>query len=441
MPLKLHTGPRLCVCARTHGSRGLDWDPTRAGGKEAAPPSLVSSPRRHFGYSERAPSLPWRIPSWELTYSFSMDLVAEREFLSKLIGRNIKITTVHGCFQGELFHIDAARAIMLTNVETAAEEPPKRVSQEQKEPNNERNDGALSLEEMKSALDTKEFSAAAAPIMKQMWNVEIMKYSDEEDINYVLIDQFQPMFGLAIRHLKNQKVLSLSAVAVDMSLHGKLCCLQVATKSWVYIFDIHLLGPGVFKNGLQMVLEDKGILKVIHDCRWLGNFLSQRYSVMLTNVFDTQVADVYLFSMETGGFLPSRTSTVRECLTRYLNLSSSQVSFLTFVETFNKDNPNIWCSRPLPTDALKLLVVDVIHLLDLRSAMLDAMLKDYTLLVDGYLNGNRLRTSAGFFSSETTSTELPEELQQLSVLQQRRREQALKDYQVNSRGFLERAEK
>ena len=38
--------------------------------------------------------------------------------------------------------------------------------------------------------------------------------------------------------------------------------LQVATNSRVYLFDIFLLGSRAFNNGLQMVLEDKRILKV-----------------------------------------------------------------------------------------------------------------------------------------------------------------------------------
>lgn len=389
-----------------------------------------------------------------------MDLIIDADFLSRFIGTNVRITTIHGSFQGELFHIDATRAIILTKVKDLSsdktlpgaklffghvilkvetnEEPSDRVGQEQVEPTDE--SGTLSQDNVKSALEPAEFVASAVQKMKEN-DVQSNKYlGDDEDMNYILIDQFQPMFGPAIRHLQNQKVLSLAAVALNVSCHGKLSWLQVATKSCVYIFDILLLGPRVFKNGLQMVLEDKGILKVVHDCRWLGNCLSQQYSVVLTNVFDTQVADVYLFSVETGGFLPSRTCTLKECLIHYLNMSPSRVSFLTFKQTLVRDNPNIWCDRPLPATAQKLLSLEVMHLLALRLAMLDAMFADYTLLVDGYLTACCQGTSDVFLSSESTSTELPKELHQLCVLQQRRREKALKEYQVNSLGLLQRAE-
>ncbi|KAM3920375.1 piRNA biogenesis protein EXD1 [Leptodactylus fuscus] len=392
-----------------------------------------------------------------------MDVVSDKEFLNRFIGTNLTITTIHGRFQGELFHIDSARAIILVKVKDLStgktipgaklffgnvilkveteEEPLDPISVERDEPADESIGNTQSEDDVKQPPELEEVDPAPLESVKKS-NVQIIKFSgDEEDINYVLVDKFQPMFGPAIRHLQNQKVLSLSAVALNVSRHGKLCWLQVAAKSCVYIFDMLLLGPGVFKNGLQMVLEDKSILKVVHDCRWLGNFLSHQYGVILNNVFDTQVADVYLFSMETGGFLPSHTSTIKDCLVRYLNLSPSQVSFLQYKETLMKDNPNIWCDRPLPTAALKLLSLEVVHLFSLRLAMLDGMLGDYTWLVDGYLSAYRHGASDVILSSEATSSELPKELQQICLLQQKRREKALKEYQVNGAGFLKRAEK
>ncbi|XP_044128326.1 piRNA biogenesis protein EXD1 isoform X1 [Bufo gargarizans] len=383
-----------------------------------------------------------------------MDRVTETDFLRRLIGTTVKVTTVHGCFQGELSHIHADRAILLIRVKDLSadkplpgaklffgqailnvemvEEPSDHVGLERDEPVDESSGNTLSQPGVKH----EEIDATTLQRLKQ----SIDSSGADQDINYIVIDQFQPSFGPAIRHLQNQKVLGLATVALNVSRHGKLCWLQIASKSYIYLFDILLLGPRVFKNGLQMVLEDKGILKVVHDGRWLGSFLAHQYSVELKNVFDTQVADVYLFSMETAGFLPSCTSTVKECLTRYLKLSPSQVSFLIYKETLVKNNPSIWCDRPLPTAALKLLSLEVVHLLPLRSAMLDAMLADYTLLVDGYLNTCSQGSPDMLPSSEPTSRELPKELQQLSVLQQRRRERALKEHEVNGLGFLIRAE-
>lgn len=61
------------------------------------------------------------------------------------------------------------------------------------------------------------------------------------------------------------------------------------------------------------------------------------------NVFGLKkVGDVYLFSMETGGFLPHRTSSVKECLTRYLNMPATQVNFLNIKQTLMKVGVSIF---------------------------------------------------------------------------------------------------
>ncbi|KAM5129416.1 piRNA biogenesis protein EXD1-like [Mantella aurantiaca] len=138
--------------------------------------------------------------------------------------------------------------------------------------------------------------------------------------------------------------------------------------------------------GVTMELKLEFLYWAIHYCRWLGDILSHQYGVNLNNVFDTQVGDVYLFSVETGGFLPHLTYTMKECFTRYLNMPSTQVNFLNIKQTLMKENPNIWSDRPMSATLLKVLALEVLHLLNLRQAMLDGMLADFTLLVDSYLN-------------------------------------------------------
>ncbi|EMP39620.1 Exonuclease 3'-5' domain-containing protein 1 [Chelonia mydas] len=200
----------------------------------------------------------------------------------------------------------------------------------------------------------------------------IAEEEEEENMEYIVIDQFQQKFGPAMLHIKKQCVFGVAAEGVNLCRHGRLCWLQVATRSRVFLFDIFLLGPRVFKNGLQMVLEDKNILKVIHDCRLISDCLSHQYGVILSNVFDTQVADVLHFSSITGGFLPHRISSLQECLMRHLKMSPRKVSFLVYRQQ----------------------------------------------------------------AVQTSCMELPEELHQLADFQKLRRETALKKYKVNEEGLL-----
>uniref|UniRef100_A0A8C5R5U9 3'-5' exonuclease domain-containing protein n=1 Tax=Leptobrachium leishanense TaxID=445787 RepID=A0A8C5R5U9_9ANUR len=437
--------------------------------------------------------------------------VLDPHLLSRIIGKTIKLTTSTEYLQGVLVSVDPCRTIIVNKVKdlkTGRKIPGAQLFfgnrilsvELQKEPAEESESPDKIGDNIPSgAHHNQPVETNNAPIVQEICTgaLKAIKQSvDEEELEYTVIDQFQPNFGPAVRHLQNQKALGVSGVGLNLSRHGKLSWLQspcaefleeyiiyiyirdkacrlvaarggcktqfpglqgsseehhkqrghshklrkrnISSKRHVYLFDFFTLGPRIFKNGIQTLLEDKSILKIIHDCRWLGDLLTHQFGVVLANVFDTQVADVYLFSVETGGFLPQCTSSLQECLIRHLNMPSAQVAFLTHKETLIKDDPNIWFERALAPPLLKVLALEVVHLLALRLVMLDSMMADFTLLVDGYLNACRQDKTNLLVSPEQTSNELPKELQQLSLLQQVKRERALKDYNVNSKGFLTR---
>ncbi|XP_038263996.1 piRNA biogenesis protein EXD1 isoform X6 [Dermochelys coriacea] len=300
--------------------------------------------------------------------------------------------------------------------------------------------GGTGMERGEPAEPSPQSSTCISP-KSRVTTLSNLKYTlaedeEEENMEYIVIDQFQQKFGPAMLHIKKQSVFGVAAEGVNLCRHGRLCWLQVATRSRVFLFDIFLLGPRVFKNGLQMVLEDKNILKVIHDCRSISDCLSHQYGVILSNVFDTQVADVLHFSSITGGFLPHRISSLQECLMRHLKMSPRKVSFLVCRQQAVQETPDIWFVRPLPPSLLKVLALETVYLLPLRLWLLDEMMSDLTTLVDGYLNAYREGSADLLGSTETSCMELPEELHQLADFQKLRRETALKKYNVNEEGLL-----
>ncbi|XP_047718651.1 piRNA biogenesis protein EXD1 isoform X6 [Prionailurus viverrinus] len=333
-----------------------------------------------------------------------MDPSSDYHFLNQILWRRVKLTLVCGIFEGVLQHVDPNKIVVLKK--------------------------------------------------------------EEEEVTYTVIDQFQQKFGAAMLHIKKQSVLSVATEGANVCRHGKLCWLQVATNSRVYLFDIFLLGSRAFNNGLQMVLEDKRILKVIHDCRWLSDCLSHQYGILLNNVFDTQVlpvffglwllpssecttatsasitrspspvADVLQFSMETGGFLPNCISSLQESLIRHLKVAPKYLSFLEERQKLIQENPEVWFTRPLSPSLLKILALEATYLLPLRLVLLDEMMSDLTTLVDGYLNTYREGSADRLGGTEPTCMELPEELLQLKDFQKQRRERAAKEYRVNAQGLL-----
>ncbi|XP_035751624.1 piRNA biogenesis protein EXD1 isoform X2 [Egretta garzetta] len=268
-----------------------------------------------------------------------------------------------------------------------------------------------------------------------------LKYSlsekkEEENVEYTVVDCFQQKFGPAVLHLKQQCVVSIAGEGVNLCRHGKLSWLEIATERCIFLFDIFLLGPQAFKNGLQMVLEDKNILKVMHDCRWISDCLFHQYGVLLCNVFDTQVADALQFSVATGGFLPHRVCTLEECLMEHLKISSKWDAIMKCRQQMVSENPDIWFLRPFPASLLKALALKAMYLLLLHSSLMDNLMSDLTAVVHGYLNAYRTAPGDHLGSTKPTCTELPEELHQLADIQKLRREKAIKDYRMNEDGLL-----
>ncbi|XP_058149930.1 piRNA biogenesis protein EXD1 [Dasypus novemcinctus] len=387
-----------------------------------------------------------------------MDPSSDYHFLNQILWRRVKLTLVCGIFEGVLQHVDPNKIIVLKkvkNVETGRSVPGVKMFFGHEIVNVELLDeveqvavkekaSSVSLNTERTRMDkmeTEDLNVREPPSAPEAPTTSLLndfKYnpSEEEEVTYTVIDQFQQKFGGAMLHIKKQSVLSVAAEGANVCRHGKLCWLQVATNSRVYLFDIFLLGSRAFNNGLKMVLEDKRILKVIHDCRWLSDCLSHQYGILLNNVFDTQVADVLQFSMETGGFLPNCISTLQESLVRHLKVAPKYVSFLEERQKLIRENPEIWFTRPLSPTLLKILALETTYLLPLRLILLDEMMSDLTTLVDGYLNTYREGSADRLGGTEPTCMELPEELFQLKDFQKQRRERATKEYRVNAKGLL-----
>uniref|UniRef100_A0A3B4AQX5 3'-5' exonuclease domain-containing protein n=1 Tax=Periophthalmus magnuspinnatus TaxID=409849 RepID=A0A3B4AQX5_9GOBI len=238
-----------------------------------------------------------------------------------------------------------------------------------------------------------------------------------------------------VMQIKKQQVIGVGVDGVEIYMHGRLCWLQIATKHKVYLFDILLLGARAFKNGLSMILQSQRILKVIHDCRAIAGCLSAQFGVNLTNVFDTQVADVMCFYSETGGLLPDRVSTFQEVISLHLKVPSSQLLSLQMKSQLTQKE--LWYKRPCPLPLLKVMALSVIHLQPLRLVLLDTLMADYMLLVDSYLKSSHFQPDELDHLSMSV-LELPKALRQLEQMRCDRQEWAAEQFPVTKDGLLDR---
>ena len=72
--------------------------------------------------------------------------------------------------------------------------------------------------------------------------------------------------------------------------NSRASLLSFATPSYTFSFDILTLGDAAFDNGLRDILESEQILKVIHNCRIVSNYLHHKHRVTIRGVCDTQVS-------------------------------------------------------------------------------------------------------------------------------------------------------
>ncbi|XP_067847262.1 piRNA biogenesis protein EXD1 isoform X2 [Heptranchias perlo] len=346
-----------------------------------------------------------------------MAMAMDSAWLRALLTKRVRITLVCGTYSGCLRHVDAAtKAVVLDQVEDLENKrklPGVKMFFGYEIKNLEILDALQSGSANKPPnVDNDERRKLEVPTVSSPEKAFRGKYFSEledEDLDYVVIDQFHQKFSPAI-----------------------------ATQDQIYLFDIFLLGAVAFKNGLKMVLEDSNILKVIHDCRLLSDCLYHQYRVDLTNIFDTQVADVLQFSSEAGGLLPSCVSTLEECLVRHLYLPSTKVLFLQHNAHAVKVNPKVWTCRPLPPRLMQSAGLKVRYLLSLRSALMDKLMLDFTTQVDNYLSMYRNMPSITLGCAENYSLELPYELKELTIIQRLRRGDALKNYRTDENGLLVR---
>ncbi|XP_043119342.1 piRNA biogenesis protein EXD1 isoform X2 [Puntigrus tetrazona] len=210
---------------------------------------------------------------------------------------------------------------------------------------------------------------------------------DEDSVSYVLIDELHEKFGPAVMHIQQQKVVAIGAEVFGQIAQERLCWLQVATKRVVYLFDLLLLGAQAFKNGLSMILENPHILKVVHDGRCVSRCLRAEFRVHLTNVFDTQ-----------------------EC-------------------------PEVWYVRPAPPALMNIMAASVSHLLPLRLVLLDALMSDFTILVDAYMSSCHHQS----LQTEQGEGALPAVVEELLAVRQERMDWAARRYSLTDAGLLRRS--
>ncbi|GFO47536.1 exonuclease 3'-5' domain-containing protein 1 [Plakobranchus ocellatus] len=230
-------------------------------------------------------------------------------------------------------------------------------------------------------------------VLSNIFRDELDEQDSEEDVfedfyvteECTLICRVCDKFYDAIEYIMEQEAVGVAVDGQRLGRDGTLSLVQIATDSELIVFDILRLGDEAFKAGLQAVFEAEDVMKVIHDCRWLADLLRWQYDVTMVNIFDTQVANAFVYRSRNDGDWPRYVESLPGCLINYLNLSPQDVQFTKVRERFKDKDEAVWLVRPLSPRLLTAATKNTVHLLRLQRVLLVEMLAEFKAAVEIYL--------------------------------------------------------
>ncbi|XP_022086748.1 uncharacterized protein LOC110977172 [Acanthaster planci] len=243
---------------------------------------------------------------------------------------------------------------------------------------------------------------------------------DNEDLNletsegYVYLHHPGTKLRQAVDVIKTQQLIGVATEAERLGRRAKISLLQICCANQVFLFDVLSLGPSVFTQGLADVLESPAVVKVMHDSRWASDQLYHQYSVKLTNVYDTQAADVLVRMRQLNGELPHKLNSLPECMLEYLNMSIGHVyPHWLNDQARETEADSCWLERPLSPKLLALAAGKARHLPELRVITLHHLLAEFTASVDVFLSCIRDMSDMSRSKTNVSTSVVPRQLERL----------------------------
>jgi len=246
-----------------------------------------------------------------------------------------------------------------------------------------------------------------------------------------VVDQMDENFTSTISLLKEHKAVAVAAQGVLLSRQGELCWLAIGTPTHIYLFDILGLGDRAFTEGLTDILQSSRIMKIMHDCRFLSDYLFHKHEIFLQNIFDTQVARVVNYKQHHFGDLPRFVDSLPKTLQDVLGVDPNKFPSLWYRSYALEKDQSIWRQRPLSDDLQKVLEAQVVYLFDLRNALLEKIMLELNIGVDTYLKVVRDAKNSEVDSMVKSSFLLPADFQKAADFAKERYAEARKTSEID----------
>ncbi|XP_047107892.1 piRNA biogenesis protein EXD1-like [Schistocerca piceifrons] len=162
---------------------------------------------------------------------------------------------------------------------------------------------------------------------------------------YIFVDDAET-FEAVVEHLEMETIIALEFEGVTFGVWRKIRLINIATWQRTFLLDLRALDSVLFIKKMKGILESEYILKVIHNCRLISAILLQDYSIMLKNVFDTQVADLCV-ALNKYQELPLFVRSLPDCLNLYLDLPEVLIHRSYVRDGYIDTDLSSWMNRPL----------------------------------------------------------------------------------------------
>jgi ribonuclease D len=165
-------------------------------------------------------------------------------------------------------------------------------------------------------------------------------------VDYELIENVQDLTAF-IHKTREARMIAVD-IEGDSMFHfqEKVCLIQMAANGYTAVIDSLAVQD---LSGLKPLFESPSVCKVIHGADYDVRSLYRDFGIEIQNLFDTQLASMYVGWQET-----SLEAVVARCFG---------------VELDKRCQKKDWSRRPLPDDMVAYAASDVIHLIPLAKAL------------------------------------------------------------------------
>ena len=185
-------------------------------------------------------------------------------------------------------------------------------------------------------------------VREKTWQAKDQYPAVDTPSRLYIIDNIEgDLFHDAVNILDQRSIIGFSSEGKMMGRKRILSWMIFSTDRDVFMFDIVKLGKDAFKYGLEAVLQNSEVTKVVHNSGQLHDCLFHQWNISMVNVIDTMAADlVFCKNHVWSGYVPKYFRGLPRLLMDYLGIDTSDIFYPRYRMTHLAEDSEVWLTRP-----------------------------------------------------------------------------------------------